>query len=99
MKTKKENNIPENEGIERRKVVIGYSNRGGGKKVKYSKTTFALVYQGYDMLENLIVVRNTYKEGMILIYRFRNTTSLVPNNNTLPKEILLKWQRDLTMAE
>jgi hypothetical protein len=38
--------------LERRKVVIGYSNRGG---VKYSKTTFALVYQGYDMLENLIV--------------------------------------------
>jgi hypothetical protein len=51
---KKENNIPENaKGIRRRKVVIGYSNRGGGKKVKYSKTTFALVYQGYDMLENL----------------------------------------------
>jgi hypothetical protein len=24
--------------------VEGYSNRGGGKKVKYSKTTFALVY-------------------------------------------------------
>jgi hypothetical protein len=31
-KPKKENNIPENaKGIERRKVVIGYSNRGGGK--------------------------------------------------------------------
>jgi hypothetical protein len=58
-KPKKENNIPENakKELERRKVVIGYSNRGGGKKVKYSKTTFALIYQGYDMLENLMVVR------------------------------------------
>jgi hypothetical protein len=33
-------------------VVIGYSNRGGGKKVKYSKTTFALVYQGWYARES-----------------------------------------------
>jgi hypothetical protein len=61
MKNQKENNIPENaKGIRRRKVVIGYSNRVV-VKVKYSKTTFALVYQGYDMLENLIVVRQYMK--------------------------------------
>jgi hypothetical protein len=70
MKNQKENNIPENAKGIRRKVVIGYSNRGGGKKIKYSKTTFALVYQGYDMLENLIVVRQYIQKGMILIYHF-----------------------------
>jgi hypothetical protein len=77
-------------------VVIGYSNRGGGKKVKYSKTTFALVYQGYDMLENLIVVRQYIQR------RYDIDISLLKyyssRNNTLPKEILLKWQRGLTMA-
>jgi hypothetical protein len=44
MKTKKENNIPENAKKGIRKKEGGYiQHRGGGKKVKYSKTTFALV--------------------------------------------------------
>lgn len=54
-----ENNIPEGakKELKRRGVALGQKNKGGGKKVKYSKKTFALVYQGYDMLENLMVVR------------------------------------------
>jgi hypothetical protein len=79
-------------------VVIGYSNRGGGKKVKYSKTTFALVYQGYDMLENLIVVRQYIQRRYDIDITFEILLFLSPKQYYLPKEILLKWQRGLTMA-
>jgi hypothetical protein len=44
MKTKRKNNSRKRKKELGKKKVEGYSNRGGGKKVKYSKTTFALVY-------------------------------------------------------
>jgi hypothetical protein len=66
-------------------VVIGYSNRGGGKKVKYSKTTFALVYQGYDMLENLIVVRQYIQRRYDIDISLLKYYSSLARNNTYPR--------------
>jgi hypothetical protein len=83
-KTKKEITFQKTQKeLERRKVVIGYSNRGGGKKVKYSKTTFALVYQGYDMLENLIVVRQYIQRRYDIDISFKYYSSL---------ETILYWR-------
>jgi hypothetical protein len=55
----RDENIPEGakKELKKRNIALGYKNKGGGTKVKYSKAYFALVYQGYDMLENLLVVR------------------------------------------
>lgn len=43
--------------IKKNNVKVNIKNRGGGSKVKYSKPQYLNIHQGYDFLENLIVVR------------------------------------------
>jgi hypothetical protein len=98
MKTKKENNIPENAKKGIRKKEGGYiQHRGGGKKVKYSKTTFALVYQGYDMLENLIVVRQYIQRRYDIDISLLKYYFLSPKQY-YPRRFCSNGKRGLTMA-
>lgn len=52
--------IPENakDELKKRNVKLGIGYAGKRKKGKYKKEVFIRIYEGYDMLENLLIVRS-----------------------------------------